>query len=136
MKLLDYISYFFGVLFMAGGVLGNNLPMFLLGIIVSLTSLLERGLRGSGGRATPSNNILSLIFEEKERRVVEALIKSGAPLRLSEIAAASGLSKVTVYRLLSKLTARGTVLVLKDESGVKRYYINPKLRELFEQQMK
>ena len=68
--------------------------------------------------------------------MVEALIKSGAPLRLSEIAAASGLSRVAVYRLLSKLTARGTVLVLKDESRVKRYYINPKLRELFEQQMK
>jgi len=63
---------------------------------------------------------------------VEALIKSPKPLRLSEIAATTGLSKVTVYRLLRKLTARGTILILEDDAAkVKRYYINPKLKELF-----
>ena len=132
MKLLDYISYFFGVLFMAGGALGNNLPMFLLGIIVSLSSLLERGLRKDEKRDASPDDIFSLIFEEREGRVVKALIKSNTPLRLSEIAAATGLSKVAVYRLLRKLISRGTVLALKDSGGVKRYYINPKLRELFE----
>jgi len=64
--------------------------------------------------------------------VVKALIKSNTPLRLSEIAAATGLNKVAVYRLLGKLISRGTILTLKDSGGVKRYYINPKLRELFE----
>ena len=132
MKLLDYLSYFFGVLFMAGGALGNNLPMFLLGIIVSLSSLLERGLRRDEKRGASSDDIFSLIFEEGEGRVVKALIKSNTPLRLSEIAAATGLNKVAVYRLLGKLVSRGTILALKDGSGVKRYYLNPKLRELFE----
>ena len=64
--------------------------------------------------------------------MVKALIKSNTPLRLSEIAAATGLNKVAVYRLLGKLISRGTILTLKDSGGVKRYYINPKLRELFE----
>jgi len=132
MKLLDHLSYFFGVLFMAGGALGNNLPMFLLGIIVSLSSLLERGLRKDEKRDASPDDIFSLIFEEREGRVVKALIKSNTPLRLGEIAAATGLSKVAVYRLLRKLISRGTILALKDSGGVERYYINPKLRELFE----
>ena len=132
MKLLDYLTYFFGILFMAGGVLGNNLPMFLLGIIVSLSSLLEGGLRKDEKRGASPDDIFSLIFEEREGRVLNALIESSTPLRLGEIAAATGLSKVAVYRLLRKLISRGTVLALKDSGGVKRYYINPKLRELFE----
>ena len=132
MKLLDYISYFFGVLFMAGGALGNNLPMFLLGIIVSLSSLLEGGLRRDEKRDASPDDIFSLIFEEREGRVLKALIESSTPLRLGEIAAATGLSRVAVYRLLGKLISRGTILALKDSGGVKRYYINPKLRELFE----
>ena len=64
---------------------------------------------------------------------MKALIKSDTPLRLSEIAAANGLSKVTAYRLLRRLAARGTVLTLEDDAAkVKRYYVNPRLKELFD----
>ncbi|MCD6593816.1 helix-turn-helix domain-containing protein [Candidatus Bathyarchaeota archaeon] len=133
MGLLNYVFYFFGVMLIVGGVFGNNFPMFLLGIIIALPPLLEKGLRRSERRDTSPEDVLSLIFDEKEKRVIEALIRSPKPLRLSEVAAITGLSKVTAYRLLRKLAARGAVLVLKDDtSRVKRYYINPKLRELFE----
>ena len=132
MGFLNYVFYFFGVMLIVGGVFGNNLPMFLLGVMISLPPLLERGLRRRERRDS-SDDILSLIFDEKEKRVVEALIKSSKPLRLSEIAAITGLSKVTVYRLLKKLTARGTILILEDNAAkVKRYYVNPKLKELFD----
>ncbi|MCD6126363.1 MAG: helix-turn-helix domain-containing protein [Thaumarchaeota archaeon] len=131
MGFLNYVFYFFGVMLIVGGVFGNNLPMFLLGVMISLPPLLERGLRRRERRDS-SDDILSLIFDEKEKRVVEALIKSSKPLRLSEIAAITGLSKVTVYRLLKKLTARGTILIFEDNAAkVKRYYVNPKLKELF-----
>jgi|GEM_PF-2639479 len=133
MGLLNYVFYFFGVILIVGGVFGNNLPMFLLGVMISLPTLLEKGLRRRERRDSSPEDILSLIFDEREGHVLKALIKSGDPLRLSEIAAATGLSKVTVYRLLRKLATRGTVLVVKDDTArVKRYYVNPKLKELFE----
>jgi len=133
MGLLNYVFYFFGVILIVGGIFGNNLPMFLLGVIIALPTLVEKGLRRKERRDSSSDDVLSLIFDEKEKRVIEALIRSPKPLRLSEVAAITGLSKVTAYRLLRKLVARGAVLVLKDDtSRVKRYYINPKLRELFE----
>ena len=133
MGLLNYVFYFFGVMLIVGGVFGNNLPMFLLGIIISIPTLLEKGLRKRERRDSSSEDVLSLIFDEKEGRVLKALIKSEAPLRLSEVAAITGLSNVTVYRLLRKLATRGTVLVVKDDTArVKRYYVNPKLKELFE----
>ena len=133
MGVLNYVFYFLGVILIVGGVFGNNLPMFLLGIIIALPALLDRGLRRRKGRNISSDDILSLIFDEKEGRVLKALIKSDAPLRLSEVAAITGLSNVTVYRLLRKLATRGTVLVVKDDTArVKRYYVNPKLKELFE----
>jgi len=132
MGLLNYVFYFFGVILIIGGVFGNNLPMFLLGVIIALPPLLEKGLRRRERRDASSDDVLSLIFEEKEKRVIEALIKSPEPLRLSEVAAATGLNKVTAYRLLRRLAARGAVLALKDDAAkVKRYYINPKLKELF-----
>ena len=132
MGFLNYVFYFFGVILIIGGVFGNNLPMFLLGVIIALPPLLEKGLRRRERRDTSPEDILSLIFEEKEKRVIEALIKSPEPLRLSEVAAATGLNKVTAYRLLRRLAARGAVLALKDDAAkVKRYYINPKLKELF-----
>jgi len=137
MGLLNYVFYFFGVMLIVGGIFGNNLPMFLLGVMISLPPLLERGLRRRERRDTSSDDVLSLIFDEREGRVLKALIKSDNPLRLSEVAAATGLSKVTAYRLLRRLAARGAVLVVKDNtSRVKRYYINPKLRELFETHIK
>ena len=137
MDLLNYVFYFFGVILIVGGVFGNNLPMFLLGIITALPTLVEKGLRRRERRDTSSDDVLSLIFDEREGRVLKALIKSDNPLRLSEVAAATGLSKVTAYRLLRRLAARGAVLVVKDNtSRVKRYYINPKLRELFETHIK
>ena len=133
MGFLSYVFYFFGVILIVGGVFGNNLPMFLLGVIIALPPLLEKGLRRSGRRDASSEDVLSLILDEREGCVLKALIKSDNPLRLSEIAAITGLSKVTTYRLLRRLVARGAVLVLKDDiARVKRYYINPKLRELFE----
>jgi len=133
MGLLNYVFYFFGIMLIVGGVFGNNLPMFLLGIIIALPTLLEKGLRRKGRRDSSPEDILSLIFDEKEKRVIEVLIRSPEPLKLSDVAAATGLSKVTAYRLLRKLAARGTVLVVKDDTArVKRYYLNPKLRELFE----
>jgi len=132
MGFLNYVFYFFGVMLMVGGAFGNNLPMFLLGMMISLPPLLERGLRRRERRDS-SDDVLSLIFDEREGRVLKALIKSDNPLRLSEIAAATGLSKVTVYRLLRRLTARGTVLTLEDDAAkVKRYYVNPGLKELFD----
>ena len=132
MGLLNYVFYFFGVILIVGGVFGNNLPMFLLGVMISLPTLLEKGLRRRERRDS-SDDVLSLIFDEREGRVLKALIKSDAPLRLSEVAAITGLSNVTVYRLLRKLATRGTVLVVKDDTArVKRYYVNPKLKELFE----
>ena len=133
MGLLNYVFYFFGVMLIVGGIFGNNLPMFLLGFIIALPPLLEKGLRRSERRDFSSDDVLSLIFDVREAHVLKALIKSDNPLRLSEIAAATGLSKVTTYRLLRKLVARGAVLMLKDDTArVKRYYLNPKLRELFE----
>jgi len=133
MGLLNYVFYFFGAMLIVGGIFGNNLPMFLLGVIIALPTLVEKGLRRRERRNSSPEDILSLIFDEKEKRVIEALIRSPKPLKLSEVAAATDLSKVTTYRLLRKLAARGAVLVLKDDtSRVKRYYINPKLRELFE----
>jgi len=133
MGLLNYVFYFFGVILIVGGVFGSNLPMFLLGVMISLPTLLEKGLRRRERRDSSPEDILSLIFDEKEGRVLKALIKSDAPLRLSEVAAITGLSNVTVYRLLRKLATRGTVLVVKDDTArVKRYYVNPKLKELFE----
>ena len=133
MGLLNYVFYFFGVILIVGGVFGSNLPMFLLGVMISLPTLLEKGLRRRERRDSSPEDILSLIFDEKEGRVLKALIKSEAPLRLSEVAAITGLSNVTVYRLLRKLATRGTVLVVKDDTArVKRYYVNPKLKELFE----
>jgi len=132
MGFLNYVFYFFGVMLMVGGAFGNNLPMFLLGVMISLPPLLERGLRRRERRDS-SDDVLSLIFDEREGRVLKALIKSDNPLRLSEIAAATGLSKVTVYRLLRRLTARGTILILEDDAAkVKRYYVNPGLKELFD----
>ena len=133
MGFLSYVFYFFGVMLIVGGVFGNNLPMFLLGVIIALPTLLEKGLRRRERRDSSPEDILSLIFDEKEKRVIEVLIRSPEPLKLSDVAAATGLSKVTAYRLLRKLAARGTVLVVKDDTArVKRYYLNPKLRELFE----
>ena len=132
MGFLNYVFYFFGVMLMVGGAFGNNLPMFLLGVMISLPPLLERSLRRRERRDS-SDDVLSLIFDEREGRVLKALIKSDNPLRLSEIAAATGLSKVTVYRLLRRLTARGTILILEDDAAkVKRYYVNPGLKELFD----
>jgi len=137
MDLLNYVFYFFGVILIVGGIFGNNLPMFLLGVIIALPPLLEKGLRRSERRDSSSDDVLSLILDEREGCVLKALIKSDNPLRLSEIAAIAGLSKVTTYRLLRRLAARGAVLVVKDDtSRVKRYYINPKLRELFETHIK
>ena len=133
MGFLNYVFYFFGVMLIVGGVFGNNLPMFLLGVIIALPTLVEKGLRRRERRDTSPEDILSLIFDEKEKRVIEVLIRSPEPLKLSDVAAATGLSRVTAYRLLRKLAARGTVLVVKDDTArVKRYYLNPKLRELFE----
>jgi len=133
MGFLNYVFYFFGVMLIVGGVFGNNLPMFLLGVIIALPTLVEKGLRRRERRDYSSDDVLSLIFDEREGHVLKALIKSDTPLRLSEIAAATGLSKVTAYRLLRKLAARGAILVLKDDvTKIKRYYVNPKLRELFE----
>ena len=133
MGFLSYVFYFFGVILIVGGVFGNNLPMFLLGVIIALPTLVEKRLRRREGRNISSDDVLSLIFDEREGRVLKALIKSDNPLRLSEIAAVAGLSKVTAYRLLRRLAARGAVLVAKDDaSRVKRYYLNPKLRKLFE----
>ncbi|RLG06916.1 MAG: hypothetical protein DRN59_02180 [Thaumarchaeota archaeon] len=107
--------------------------MFLVGIVISLPPLLDWRLRRREGRNISSEDVLSLLFDEKEKRVIEALIGSPEPLRLSEVAAIAGLSKVTTYRLLGRLAARGTVLVAKDNTPrVKRYHLNPKLRELFE----
>jgi len=133
MGFLNYVFYFFGVMLMVGGAFGNNLPMFLLGVMISLPPLLEKGLQRRERQDASSNDVLSLIFDEREGRVLKALIKSDNPLRLSEIAAATGLSKVTVYRLLRRLTARRTVLTLEDDAAkVKRYYVNPGLKELFD----
>mgnify|MGYP000150215876 CR=1 FL=1 len=133
MGFLNYVFYFFGVMLMVGGAFGNNLPMFLLGVMISLPPLLEKGLQRRERQDASSDDVLSLIFDEREGRVLKALIKSDTPLRLSEIAAATGLSKVTVYRLLRRLTARGTVLTLEDDAAkVKRYYVNPGLKELFD----
>ena len=133
MGLLNYVFYFFGVMLIVGGIFGNNLPMFLLGFIIALPTLVEKGLRRRERRNSSPEDILSLILDEREGCVLKALIKSDNPLRLSEIAAATGLSKVTTYRLLRRLVARGAVLMLKDDTArVKRYYLNPKLRELFE----
>ena len=107
--------------------------MFLVGIVISLPPLLDWRLRRREGRNISSEDVLSLLFDEKEKRVIEALIRSPEPLRLSEIVSITGLSKVTTYRLLRKLATRGTVLVVKDDTAkVKRYYVNPKLKELFE----
>ena len=92
---------------------------------------MEKGLRRRERRDSSSDDVLSLILDEREGRVLKALIKSDTPLRLSEISAITGLSKVTAYRLLRRLAARGAVLILEDAAKVKRYYINPKLKELF-----
>ena len=139
-RLADYFFYFFGVLLIFVALSTGNVPAFLLGILMASPMLLRCAVRKTvkhnepeNGVRAPSPDILSLIFNEKEKRVVEALIKSPEPLRLSEITVATGLSKVTAYRLLRKLTTRGTILVLKDDAAkVKRYYINPKLKELFD----
>jgi len=138
--LADYFFYFFGVLLVFVGLSTGNVPAFLLGILMASPMLLRWAMRKTVKHEEPENearapspDILSLLFNEKEKRVVEALIKSPKPLRLSEIAATTGLSKVTVYRLLRKLTARGTILILEDDAAkIKRYYINPKLKELFD----
>ena len=139
-RLADYFFYFFGVLLIFVGLSTGNMPAFLLGIFMASPMLLKWATRKTAKHKEPENearalspDILSLIFNEKEKRVVEALIKSSKPLRLSEIATTTGLSKVTVYRLLRKLTARGTILILEDNAAkVKRYYVNPKLKELFD----
>jgi len=131
MGFLNYVFYFFGVILIVGGIFGNNLPMFLLGVIIALPTLVEKGLRRRERRDSSSDDVLSLILDEREGRVLKALIKSDTPLRLSEISAITGLSKVTAYRLLRRLAARGAVLILEDAAKVKRYYINPKLKELF-----
>jgi len=56
------------------------------------------------------------------------------PLRLSDVAAISGLNRVTTYRLLRKLADRGAVLISKDHvNRTKKYYLNPRLRKLFEE---
>ena len=120
------------------GLSTGNVPAFLLGILMASPMLLKWAMRKTVKHNEPENqalspDILSLIFNQKEKRVVEVLIKSHEPLRLSEIAVATGLSKVTVYRLLRKLIARGTILILEDDAAkIKRYYINPKLKELFD----
>ena len=119
------------------GLSTGNVPAFLLGILMASPMLLKWAMRktvkhNESENQALSRDILSLVFNEKEKRIVEALIKSPKPLRLSEIAVATGLGKVTVYRLLRKLTARGTILILEnDATKVRRYYINPKLEELF-----
>jgi len=138
-RLADYFFYFFGVLLIFVGLSTGNVPAFLLGILMASPMLLRWAVRKTVKHKEPENqarasspDILSLLFNEKEKRVIEALIKSPKPLRLSEIATTTGLSKVTVYRLLRKLAARGTILILEDDAAkVKRYYINPKLKELF-----
>jgi len=61
--MLDCISYFFGVLFMVGGILGNNPFVILWRIIASLWSLLERGLHKDEKNGASSSAVLSLVFE-------------------------------------------------------------------------
>ena len=69
--MLDYISYFFGVLFMVGGILGNNLLVILWGIMASLRPLLERGLHKDEKRALPQAVFCPL--SSREGRVAEMM---------------------------------------------------------------
>lgn len=134
MSRLSYLFYFFGILLIVGGVFGNNLPMFLLGVLLALSSLSGRKLRRSKEQSDSSDDILSLIFDGKEKKLMQALMEANRPLRLGEVATITGLNKVTTYRLLKRLVNRGAVLTLKvNANSPKEYYLNPKLRKVLEQ---
>ena len=90
--LADYFFYFFGVLLVFVGLSTGNVPAFLLGILMASPMLLRWAMRKTVKHKEPENearapspDILSLLFNEKEKRVVEALIKSPKPLRLSAV---------------------------------------------------
>ena len=60
---------------------------------------------------------------DKGLDIIETMARYGAPMRLNEIASATGMSKSTAFRMINALRSRGYILQIEDNS---RYMLSTK----------
>lgn len=127
----NYLFLVVGIFCAVMGVMGN-VSLLIVGLLLISSVWLTKVIAKSTGKAViDGKDIASLIFNEREAKIVKALLHSPRALSLTEISSLTGISRSTAYRLLRKMRSRGVIITLK-EGLFNKYALSSEIKQILQ----
>ncbi|MEM3921304.1 MAG: helix-turn-helix domain-containing protein [Nitrososphaerota archaeon] len=129
MSLWNYLFLVVGIFCAIVGIMGN-VSLLIVGLLLISSMWLTRMISKSTDKAVMSRkDVVSLIFNEREAKIIEVLLHSPGGLSLTEISNLTGMSRSATYRLLKKLSSRGVIVALK-EGSFNKYALSSEIEQI------